>query len=63
MKTTDKKTVIARVPPSMLKKLDAAARRSGRSRSAELTMRLAESLKHFPAVPAVAPAATEAGAA
>lgn len=48
MKPEDKKTVIARVPALVLRRLDAAARRSGRSRSAELCLRLQESLTSSP---------------
>lgn len=48
MKPEDKKTVIARVPAHVLRLLDGAARRSRRSRSAELCLRLQESLASSP---------------
>lgn len=42
------RTVIARVPDPLLKKLDRAAEKGRRSRSAELRIRLEESLERAP---------------
>lgn len=52
-KPAEKKPVIARMEPALQRALDAAARKAGRSRSAELCMRLRHSLKAHPVVPAV----------
>lgn len=43
-KPTTDRTVIARVPDPLIKKLDAAAKRGQRTRSAEIRIRLEESL-------------------
>lgn len=54
MKTTTKANrcaVIAHVPPELRRKLDAAAKKARRSRSAELQVRLEESLKRFSVLP------------
>jgi predicted transcriptional regulator len=45
MKKSTTCAVIARVPAELRRKLDAAAKKSKRSRSAELQLRLEESLK------------------
>ena len=45
MKKSSTCAVIARVPAVLRKRLDAAAKKSKRSRSAELQLRLEESLK------------------
>ena len=50
--------VIARVPQDLRKRLDVAAKKARRSRSAELQARLEESLVRFSVLPSVA---TEAG--
>jgi len=44
--------VIARMPDPLIKKLDASARRAGRSRSEEMRLRLEESLSRAKAVTA-----------
>jgi hypothetical protein len=46
--------VIAHVPPDLRRKLDAAAKKSRRSRSAELQVRIEESLRRFVVMPGVA---------
>jgi hypothetical protein len=54
VKTTTKPNrcaVIAHVPLDLRRKLDAAAKKARRSRSAELQVRLEESLKRFAALP------------
>ncbi|MBY0236840.1 MAG: hypothetical protein K2W93_17800 [Burkholderiaceae bacterium] len=40
MKKPEQKTVVAKVPATLLKKIDAAARKSDRTRSAEMRFRL-----------------------
>lgn len=39
-KTPEQKTLIARVPAALLRKIDAAAKQADRTRSAELRVRL-----------------------
>ena len=46
MKTVEKKNILISVPVPLLKKLDTAARTEKRSRTAEVCVRLAESLKN-----------------
>lgn len=50
MKKTRDRTVIARVPDPLLKKLDTAAKKGQRTRSAEIRIRLEESLTRAPAL-------------
>lgn len=45
MKKIESKQVLLRVPAPLLKRVDAAARDQGRSRTAEVCMRLNESLR------------------
>lgn len=45
MKKPDAKNILIRVPVPLLKRIDAAARAQSRSRTAEVCVRLAESLK------------------
>lgn len=44
MKKTDDKQVLIRLPVPLVKRLDAAAKKQQRSRTAEIRIRLAESL-------------------
>lgn len=44
MKKPLQRTVIVRIPDDVFKRLDKAAKRSGRSRSAEVRLRMVESL-------------------
>jgi len=52
MKKQYDRPVLARMPEPLIKRLDAAARRAGRSRSEELRLRLEESLSRAKAVTA-----------
>jgi len=45
MKKPEAKNILVRVPLPLLKKLDASAKRQHRSRTAEVRLRLEESLK------------------
>jgi hypothetical protein len=45
MKKAEAKNILVRVPIPLLRKLDAAAKRQHRSRTAEVRVRLEESLK------------------
>lgn len=40
MKKPEQKTVVTKMPPALVKKIDAAARKSDRTRSAEMRFRL-----------------------
>ncbi len=50
MKKPEAKNILVRVPLPLLKKLDASAKRQHRSRTAEVRLRLEESLKKQEAV-------------
>lgn len=62
MKRPENKPVVARMPKALVKQLDVAGKKAGRSRSAEIVARLRQSF--LDAVPTVAPvvAAVAAGA-
>lgn len=45
MKKTEARNILVRVPVPLLKKLDKAAKHQGRSRTSEVVIRLADSLK------------------
>lgn len=48
MKKPDKQNILVSVPTPLLRKLDSAAKAQRRSRTAEVCLRLAESLKAKP---------------
>lgn len=49
-KTPKASILIARLPDDLMKKIDATAKKCGRTRSSETRMRLEESLKRLPVI-------------
>lgn len=51
-------TLIARIPDELMKKIEATAKKCGRTRSSETRMRLEESLKRMPVIATTGTTAT-----